>query len=68
MLANKPETVLYRAPTISRLLASHGRLIHMQGEVVRTLDLHQVRSQGISTPPLSGGRQKLACLDLWAGG
>ena len=29
MTANNPETVLYRAPTFSLLLASHGRSAHM---------------------------------------
>ena len=29
MTTNKPETALYRAPTFSLLLASHGGLVHM---------------------------------------
>ena len=28
MKANKPETAVYRAPTFSLLLASHGGLVH----------------------------------------
>ena len=28
MMANKPETALYRTPTFSLLLASHGGLVH----------------------------------------
>ena len=30
MTANKPETVLYRAPTFSLLLASHGGLVYVR--------------------------------------
>ena len=29
--ANKPETALYRAPTFSLLLASHGVIVHDHG-------------------------------------
>ena len=29
MTANTPETALYKAPIISFLLASHGKLVHM---------------------------------------
>ena len=29
MTANKPETALYRAPTLSLLLVSHGGLVHV---------------------------------------
>ena len=28
MMANEPETALYRAPTFTLLLASHGGLVH----------------------------------------
>ena len=29
MMANKPQTALFRAPTLSFLLASHGGLVHV---------------------------------------
>ena len=57
MTANKPETALYRAPTFSLLLASHGGLVHMYC----TKSSHDYTAPNINPDRIRIGSIRIGC-------
>ena len=57
MKANKPETVLYRAPTFSLLLVSHGGLVHALNTTVHPVQMAQFLVEEGACQPTKGWAQ-----------